>query len=108
MLAAQTAAEAKAKGDFSAKTLFDYQKKLEASMVMPDLQVTTSDIEPKIEQNMDLLTVYPEMASRALYEYFTVDGRKKKDIQKSIFRRIRKTRSIVRIVKDFWNVRKAF
>ncbi len=106
-LAAETAVEAKKKGDYSAKTLSAYQTRLEASMVMPDLR-DHKDIEPKIEENMDLLTVYPEMASRALYEYFTVDGRPKKVVQKSIFRSIRKTRSIMRMVKDFWNVRKAF
>jgi electron transfer flavoprotein-quinone oxidoreductase len=106
-LAAQTAVEAKQKGDFSAKMMANYQKKLEASMVMPDLR-DHKDIEPKIEENMDLLTVYPEMASRALYEYFTVDGRPKKEVQKSIFKRVRKTRSIMRMVRDFWNVRKAF
>jgi len=107
MLAAQTAVEAKKKGDFSKNTLKAYQQKLEASMVLPDLE-DHKDVEPKIEQNMDLLTVYPDMATKALFEYFTVDGRAKRDVQKSIFRRIRKTRSFLRIAKDFWAVRKAF
>ncbi|OVE76526.1 hypothetical protein BVX98_05975 [bacterium F11] len=106
-LAAETCVEAKKKGDFSKKTLSRYQKKLEKSFVLPDLD-EHRDLEQKIEENLDFLTVYPEMASRALYEYFSVDGRTKKEIQKSIFKRIRKTRSVFKIVKDFWNVRKAF
>ena len=75
--------------------------------MIPDME-EHKDVEIKIEQNMDLLTVYPEMISRALFEYFTVDGRKKKDIQKSMFRRIRERRSVFNIVKDFWKLRKAF
>ncbi len=103
MLAAQTAAEAKKKGDFSKATLVEYQRKLEASFVIPDME-DHKDLEHKIERNMDLITVYPELAARALYEYFTVDGRTKKDVQKSIFRRILKTRSVKNIVRDVWGM----
>jgi 6-phosphogluconolactonase/glucosamine-6-phosphate isomerase/deaminase len=66
------------------------------------------DLEEKIEENMDLLTVYPDLVCNALHEYFTVDGRSKKDIQKSIFKKVRKTRSLLHILKDFWGMRKAF
>lgn len=103
MFAAQTAIEAKQKGDFSKATLSAYQKKLESSFIMPDLE-EHKDVEIKVEKNMDLLTVYPELAARAAYEYFTVDGRSKKDIQKSIFRRILKTRSAGKILKDLWGM----
>lgn len=98
-LAAQTAFEAKQKGDFSKASLSNYQKKLEASFIIPDL-IDHKDVEVKIEKNMDLLNVYPDLACQALYEYFTVDGRTKKDIQKSILRKILKTRSIANILKD--------
>ena len=106
-LAAETAIEAKKKNDFSKNALSVYQRRLEKSFVLPDME-DHKDIENKVEKNMDFLTVYPDMACRALYEYFTVDGRPKHDIQKSIFRRVRKTRSLVKIVKDFWSMRKAF
>ena len=106
-LAAETVIAAKKKGDYSKDTLSLYQKKLEKSFVLPDLD-EHKDLEAKVEENLDLLTVYPEMASKALFEYFTVDGRAKKDIQRSIFRRVRRTRSVLSIVKDFWSMRKAF
>jgi electron transfer flavoprotein-quinone oxidoreductase len=102
-LAAETAIEAKKKGDFSKAALSAYQKKLEASFVIPDME-EHKDVEEKVEKHMDLLTVYPELAARALYEYFTVDGRTKKDIQKSIFRRTLKSRSAQNIMKDVWGV----
>ncbi len=106
-LAAETVIEAKKKGDFSKDTLKRYQERLEESFILPDLE-DHKDVELKVEQNMDLLNVYPDMAAEALYEYFTVDGRPKRDVQKNIIRRIRKTRSLLKILKDFWSMRKAF
>lgn len=105
-MAAETAIEAKKKGDFSRATLSSYQKKLEKSFVMVDLE-DHKDVEIKVEKNMDLLTIYPEMACKALYEYFTVDGRPKRDVQKSLMRSVWKTRSKLAILKDFWSMRKA-
>ena len=103
MLAAQTAAEAKKIGDFSKAALSSYQRKLEASFVIPDME-EHKDLEHKIEKNMDLLNVYPDLACRALYEYFTVDGRTKKEVQRSIFRKILKTRSLKKIIKDVYGM----
>lgn len=99
MFAAQTAVEAKQKGDFSKAALASYQKKLEASFIIPDME-EHKDVEIKVEKNMDLLTIYPDLACQALYEYFTVDGRTKKEIQRSIFRKALKTRSAGKIAKD--------
>jgi electron transfer flavoprotein-quinone oxidoreductase len=107
MLAAQTAVEAKKKGDFSRSTLSAYQKRLEASVVLPDLK-DHRDIEPVIERNMHLLTLYPELANKALHEYFTVDGRPKRLVMHSIKKKIFKARPMLKIAKDFWTLRKAF
>jgi electron transfer flavoprotein-quinone oxidoreductase len=107
VLAAQTAIEAKIKGDFSKVALSAYQEKLEASFILRDLE-DHKDVETKVEENMDLLTIYPEMACQALYEYFTVDGRPKRDVQGDIFRRLFKIRSKLSIAKLLWNMRKAF
>jgi electron transfer flavoprotein-quinone oxidoreductase len=103
MLAAQTAIEAKQKGDFSKATLANYQKRLESSFIIPDME-EHKDVEIKVEKNMDLLTVYPELACRALHEYFTVDGRTKKEVQRSILRRALKARSGKNIIKDIWSM----
>ncbi len=43
--------------------LSSYQSKLEESFVMPDLE-EHKDLEKKIEKNMDLLNIYPELACR--------------------------------------------
>ncbi len=104
-LAAETAIEAKKKGDFSKATLAAYQQKLESSFIIPDME-EHKDVEIKIEKNLDLLTVYPDIVTQALYEYFSVDGRTKKDIQKSIFRKILKMRPAKNIMKDMWGMMK--
>jgi electron transfer flavoprotein-quinone oxidoreductase len=62
-LAAETVVEAKKKGDYSKATLALYQKKLEESFVIPDME-EHKDVEIKIEKNLDLLTVYPEIAAQ--------------------------------------------
>jgi electron transfer flavoprotein-quinone oxidoreductase len=107
MLAAQTAVEAKKKGDFSKATLKLYQDKLEKSVVMPDLQ-DHRNLEPMIEKNMHLLTLYPDLANKIAHEYFTVDGRPKRLIMHSIKKKVFKSRPLMQIVKDVWTLRKAF
>ena len=104
-LAAETAIEAKKKGNYSSKMLSNYQKKLQESFILPDMK-QIRNVEATVENNMNFLTLYPEMACEALYEFFNVDGRNKKDIQKSIFRKIRQTRPITGILKDLWGLRK--
>lgn len=105
-LAAETCISAKEKGDFSKAGLSAYQKKLQASYILPDLE-KIKDLEHHVEKHMALLRVYPEMASQALYEYFTVDGRPKKDIRWSIIKKILKTRSPFKMIGDLWGLRNA-
>jgi len=107
MFAGQTVIEAKKKGDFSASTLSAYQRKLERSYVMADL-IEHKDIEEKVEEDMDLINLYPRMACEAAFEYFTVDGRSKHEIQKSMVRKFRKQRTIFQLIKDALAFRKAF
>lgn len=104
-LAAETAIAAKKVNNFTRAALEDYQKKLEASFIIPDMD-EHKDVEIKVERNLDLLTVYPEIAAQAMYEYFTVDGRTKKEIQRSIFRRVLKMRSGSNIMKDIMGMMK--
>jgi len=107
LFAGETVIEAKKKGDFSAETLSAYQKKLNKSFIMADL-IEHKDVEDKVEQNMDLITFYPEMACKAAYQYFTVDGRSKHEIQKAMIRGLRKQRSIIQLIRDAFALKKAF
>jgi electron transfer flavoprotein-quinone oxidoreductase len=107
MYAAETVIEAKKKGNFSAATLSAYQKKLEKSFIMQDL-FEHRDVEEKVENDMDLINIYPTMACKAAFDYFTVDGRSKHEIQKGIVRKVRKQRTIIQLIRDAFVLKKAF
>jgi electron transfer flavoprotein-quinone oxidoreductase len=104
-MAGETVAEAKTKGDFSSKTLSRYQKKLEASFVFKDMR-DHKDVEVKVRENRDMLTVYPKLANEAAHEYFIVDGIPKRDHQRRIVKKVLRERGIVKMLKDAFILRK--
>ncbi len=97
--AAETAIEAKKKGDFSAKTLSLYQKKLRDSYVLPDL-FDHKDLEEEVESRPELLSVIPDLICRSAFEYFNVDGRPKRDVQSAILKRIFRDRAVRKLIKS--------
>jgi len=105
-MAAETVIEAKKKGNFSAKTLSLYKKKLDESFVLQDM-FDHKDIEDKVRENREILEVYPRLINEAAHEYFLVDGLPKRDHQRRIIRRIRKERGFFQMIKDAMSLRKA-
>ena len=98
-MAAETVIEAKKVGDFSKKTLSLYQKKLEASFVIPDLY-DHRDVETLAEEHLDLLDEGPEMATQAALHYFNVDGRPKRDAYQDIMELVLGNKAVRRTVRD--------
>ena len=88
-LAGDTVIHCKEIGDFSERRLSEYRGKLDASWVMADMKKYDKAV-PLLEHNPQLLTKYPQVADRALDEFFRVDGTSKWDKQKNIVRMIRK------------------
>ncbi len=88
-LAGDTVIHCKEIGDFSERRLVEYRGKLDASWVMADMKKYDKAV-PLLEHNPQLLTRYPQVADRALDEFFRVDGTSKWDKQKNIVRMIRK------------------
>jgi electron transfer flavoprotein-quinone oxidoreductase len=106
-LAAETVIEAKKKGDFSSKTLSLYQKKLRESFIIPDLY-DHKDLEATAEKYLSLFREGPELASQAAFEYFTVDGRPKRDVQKTILKRLMRSRAVQDLIKSEMNWKNAY
>lgn len=104
-LAGETVIEAKRRGDFSARALSVFRKKLEATYVMKDLE-DHKDVEEKVQQIPGLISVYPGLLCEAAYEYFTVDGIPKRDHQRRIIARIRRQRGMFQLLKDAFRLRK--
>ena len=105
-MAGETVIEVKKKNNFSSRSLSLYRKKLEDSFVLKDMD-DHKDIEDKVRENREILTVYPKLVCDAAHEYFLVDGLPKRDHQKRIIRRIRKERGFFKMFKDVMSLRHA-
>jgi electron transfer flavoprotein-quinone oxidoreductase len=103
--AAETAAEAKERGDFSAASLAAYRGKLEAGTVLKDLK-TYSAVPHIMEETPDLFLRYPEKAVQFMLDLFTVDGRPKTELKKWAFRRFLKGLPVFRFARDAFRARK--
>lgn len=82
-LAAETAIEAKAKGDFSAKTLSAYRKKLDESFVMKDMALF-QDVGRFIHDHPEFLTTYPDTFIKMAETYFSVTDKPKDAVMRHV------------------------
>jgi len=104
-LAGETVIEAKKKGDFSEAALAEYEKKLWASYVLPDLE-EAKDLEEAVESSEGFLEFYPKLACELAHMRFSADGSPKKAHMKTAIGMMRK-RGFLRMAKDLWPLRKA-
>lgn len=107
-IAGEVIAEASKKGDFSANSLSNYEKRIRDTFVIKDLQKYQNSSH-YFEKNPDAFTTYPEFMSGALKEFFTVDSVSKKDKQRKIMKNIFAKRSKWRLGRDLvgmWRVLK--
>lgn len=103
-VAAETVIKAKQIGDYSEKTLSIYQQELAETFVLKDLHKYRNS-SMLFEKNPHFFTLYPELANKAMHEFFTVDGIPKKEKQKIIWQMIKKQRGPWPIAADlarFW------
>jgi len=106
-LAAETAAEAKKKGDFSAKTLSLYKEKLQNAYIMDDM-FDIKDLENEVEKRPQLLKDFPDLACDMAYEYFNVDGRKKRELFMSLMDKAFSNKGVRSLVRQEMNLKNAF
>jgi electron transfer flavoprotein-quinone oxidoreductase len=88
-LAGETVIHAKEMGDFSEQRLAEYKGRLDASWIMADMKKYDGAV-PLLEHNPQMLTKYPQIADRALDEFFRVDGTSKWQKQFNILNMVRK------------------
>src|SRR5579872_27860 len=106
-LAGETVIHAKEADDYSERRLAEYRGKLEHSWIMADMRKYDKAV-PLLEHNPQLLTKYPQVADRALDEFFRVDGTSKWDKQKKITRMIRKEGAVrmdLDTLKALWTMK---
>jgi electron transfer flavoprotein-quinone oxidoreductase len=101
-LAGETVIHAKETEDFSERRLSEYKGNLDNSWIMADMRKYDKAV-PLLEHNPQLLTKYPEIADRALDEFFRVDGASKWEKQSKILKMVRKEGGL----KMIWDTVKA-
>jgi electron transfer flavoprotein-quinone oxidoreductase len=94
LLAAEAIIKAKEKNDFSAASLSAYRKALEKSFVFQDLK-KYQGLSHFLESNPHFFTVYPDLINDAGTEFFTVDGKTKREMQSNIIKMISKRRGLM-------------
>ena len=85
-LAAETAAEARAAGDFSRGGLAGYAARMSSSTALADLR-KYRDLPRILETTPELLSLYPRRVLDLLVDYFTVNGEPKDALQKRALKR---------------------
>jgi electron transfer flavoprotein-quinone oxidoreductase len=90
-MAGETALVAKERGNFSAWSLGDYERRLERSFILSDMRKYDQAV-PLLEgrRGERMLTEYPAMLVDALDEFFSVNGVSKQQKQRNVIRMIRK------------------
>lgn len=101
--AGETVIEAKARGDFSARTLSLYRQKLADSFIFKDLH-KYRHAGTFFEENRQFFTMYPRLLGEAAHELITVDGVPKKEKQRRIVRRVARERPLLRVARDLYRL----
>lgn len=99
LFAAQTVIRAKEFDDYSASSMAYYKDLLERSFILQDLR-KFRNFAQYMEAHRDILTVYPELLTNAISQWYTVDDVPKPQKMKDIARDFLRHRSIWRVGGD--------
>lgn len=104
-LAAEAIVQAKSRNDFSASGLNSYKEALSSSFIMKDLE-KYKDAPHTLEANPQYFKEYIPMITKAMGDFFTVDGTPKRDKQKQIIKSFTK-KGTFKLLTDIYRVWKA-
>ena len=101
-LAAETAVEAFEKGDFSRKTLKNYEKKLQNSFIMKDLKTYCKLMPIAHERKKAFMSYYLKKINSFFEMFTTVDGIPKRENYHKFIKSIFSDRKFSELLKDVW------
>jgi electron transfer flavoprotein-quinone oxidoreductase len=102
--AARAVVDARARGDFSASSLAQYEQSLKSSFVLKDLE-TAREIPHTIE-NPRLFSHYPQAVSRLMEQVFTIGPGPAKKLSSTVIGGVRKDFLNVTTIKELLAMRK--
>lgn len=100
-MAAETIINAHKMGEFDERALSHYEKSLENSFIIKDLQKYQNSSE-LFETHDHFFSLYPKMVNMAAHEFTTIDSIPKKEKQNRIIKDITAQRSKVNLIKDMY------
>jgi electron transfer flavoprotein-quinone oxidoreductase len=100
-LAAEVIIEALKSGDTSRQGLSGYVTRLQGSYILKDLK-KYKGFGQFLRRHPEVFTSLPRLASSAAREMLTVNGVPKKQKQRAIWREIKKTISLPRLLRLLW------
>jgi len=105
-LAAETAIEAHRKGDFSARMLSGYQKRLQDGFILKDLK-QYRNFSKFLEMHPEFMGTYPAFLNDALGQFFSAYGKPKKKLFEGIYGALTKRRSLFKAAGDIISMGRA-
>jgi electron transfer flavoprotein-quinone oxidoreductase len=97
--AAEAAIEAHKKGDFSAKSLSSYEKRLKKRFIMQDLY-QYRNLSHFLETHPTFMKIYPDFLNDALGMFFSGFGKPKKKLYADILKSLTNRRPLLKAVGD--------
>ncbi len=108
IFAGETALLAHQRKDYSEKTLSEYEKKVHNSFIYADLK-KYRHLTPTIQRKRkDFLDFYPSWLSYAAREMLSVDGVPKKEKERTIWKALRKQKSLSAFFSDLFSLWRGF
>lgn len=95
--AAKAIMQAKAKADYSARSLASYQRLLEESFVLKDLKLYQRF--PGLLENHRLFNEYPQLAAEIMAKMFVIDGNPNRALRSKIMESLQKV-GLINVIKD--------
>ncbi|MBO0782647.1 MAG: FAD-dependent oxidoreductase [Ktedonobacteraceae bacterium] len=105
LAAAETAKEAHTDGDFSARSLDRYRRRLESSFVLQDLKRFRHA--PSFVTSERMQNVYPEIICEAAERIFRSDGTPRYKLGRTILNVMRGKVSLLSLLRDGWRASRA-
>ena len=106
-LAAETILDARRQGEYTARVLKAYVRRLKRSPVLTDLR-SQRHLSAWCHENPRFFNEYPDLAVELLRDYFTVsDNKSKAEIRRGIARKFRARVGYLRGLWDFWRFKRA-
>ncbi|GAB4259105.1 MULTISPECIES: FAD-dependent oxidoreductase [Deferrisoma] len=100
ILAAETVLQARRAGEFSARALGDYRRRLAESFVLRDLKLYRRA--PRMLHIDRLYGTYPELLCEVMERVYRIDGTPKEKLPKLFLRKARQKMSTRELLSDAW------